>query len=207
VYKGNRQYNSYYEQALTETEYMHNALVFWNLVKKAGWSAESAAGAWANTYGESTGNPWAYGTGGGGIFGFTPFDKSTYGLYGTRVGIYDYANDVLHDVNKRWNGDDQVGYINWQISKNLSVFFIRQGEKYWKYNPPKETRIPKTNFGLSTYTKLNIKDYDATPTICAKLWLARYGVVDMTVHGSNLETVIYRHVKKAEELYELFIRT
>lgn len=207
IYKGNRINNRYGEQALTETEYMHNALVFWKLVKKAGWTAEAAAGAWSNTYGESTGNPWSYGTGGGGLFGFTPFDKGTYDLYGTRSGIYDYAQNVLHDVNRRWNGDDQVGYINWQISEKLVVFFIRKQEKYWKYNPPSNTRIPKTNFGLSTYIKLNKKDYDATATICAKLWLARYGVVDTTYPGRNLENTIKKHVEKAEELYQMFIRT
>lgn len=207
IYKGNRINNRYSEQALTETEYMHNALVFWKLMKKAGWTAEAAAGAWANTYGESTGNPWAYGTGGGGLFGFTPFDKGTYELYGTRSGIYDYAQDVLHDVNRRWNGDDQVGYINWQISERLGVFFIRKADKYWKYDPPSNTRIPKTNFGLSTYIKLNQKDYDATATICAKLWLARYGVVDTTYSGRDLNKTIKKHSEKAEELYQMFIRT
>lgn len=206
VYKGNKTYNAYAEQSLTDTEYLNNALIFWKLCKKAGWTAESAAGAFSNTYAESTGNPWAHGTGGGGLFGFTPFDKSTYELYGVKVGIYDYANDVLHDVDRRWNGNDQVGYINWQISEKLGVFFIRKANKYWKYDPPEDTRIPKTNFGLSTYIKLNKKDYDATATICAKLWLARYGVVDVTYPGRNLERTILNHTKKAEELYQLFIK-
>ena len=53
---------------------MNNALVFWKLCKKAGWTAEAAAGAWSNAYAESSGNPWSYGTGGGGLFGFTPFE-------------------------------------------------------------------------------------------------------------------------------------
>lgn len=206
VYKGSKTYNSYAEQALTEEEYFNNARVFWSLCKKAGWSAEAAAGAWSNTYAESTGNPWSHGTGGGGLFGFTPFDESAFSRYGTKTGIYDYANDVLHDVERRWNGNDQVGYINWQVKEKIPVFFIRKQEKYWKYNPPDNTRIPKTNFGLSTYIKLDKQNYDATPTICAKLWLARYGVVDTTYPGRNLERTIKNHTKKADELYQMFIR-
>ena len=206
IYKGSKQYGKYGDQGLTESEYLNNALVFWKLVKKAGWTAEAAAGAWSNTYAESRGNPWSYGTGGGGIFGFTPFDEGTFERYGSRVGIYDYANDVLHDPERRWNGNDQVGYVNWQVSEKIPVFFIRKPEKYWKYNPPENTRIPKTNFGLSTYIKLDKKNYDATPTICAKLWLARYGVVDTTYPGRNLEKTITEHSKKAEELYQLFIK-
>ena len=208
IYKGNKSYGKYSEQILTDSEYLNNGLCFWKLCKKAGWTAEAAAGAWSNAYAESKGNPWSYGTGGGGIFGFTPFDKGT--TYAS--GIYDYANIVLHNAEKRWDGDTQVGYINWQI-KNIiengwtGIFSIRQPEsRYWNYTPPLSTRIPKNNFNLDTYIKLNKQDYDATPTICAKLWLARYGVVDKTYSGRDLEKTINNHTKKAEELYQLFIK-
>ena len=206
ICKGNKSYGVYSEQSLTDSEYMNNALVFWKLCKKAGWTAEAAAGAWSNTYGESTGNPWAYGTGGGGLFGFTPFDKGTK----YKTGIYDYARDVLKDTNRRWNGDDQVGFINWQI-ENIKkhgwtgIFSIRNPvSKYWNYTPPSDTSIPTNNFNLDTYIKLNKKNYGATPEICAKLWLARYGVVDKTYPGRDLNKTIDAHIKKANELYQLF---
>ena len=208
IYKGNKTYGSYSSQSLTDKEYMNNALVFWKLCKKAGWTAEAAAGAWSNAYAESSGNPWSYGTGGGGLFGFTPFDKgNTY-----RTGIYDYATYVLKDSNKRWDGDVQVGYVNWQIkniieNKWTGIFTIRQPtSKYWNYTPPSNTNIPSNNFNLDTYIKLDKKTYGATPTICAKLWLARYGVVDKTYPGRDLNKTINNHTKKAEELYKLFIK-
>lgn len=207
VYKGTKTYGKFSEQRLTETEYMNNALVFWKLVKKAGWTAEAAAGAWANAFAESTGNPWSYGTGGGGLFGFTPFD------YGNKysTAIYDYANNVLKDASKRWDGNTQVNFINWQIKHIIEdgwtgIFQIRNTEKYWNYIPPENTRIPKNDFNLDTYIKLNIKDYDATPTICAKLWLARYGVVKTTYDWRDLDKTISNHTKKAEDLYQLFIK-
>lgn len=208
VYKGNKKYGAYSEQSLTETEYFNNALIFWKLCKQAGWTAEACAGAWSNTYAESTGNPWSYGTGGGGIFGFTPFD------FGTRysTGIYDYAQDVLGNSEKRWDGDTQVGYVNWQIKNVIenhwtSIFCIREPKsRWWYYEPPSDTKIPKDDFGIDTYIKLDKKHYGATPTICAKLWLSRYGVVDKTYPGRDLNRTIENHIKKAEELYNLFIK-
>jgi len=175
--------------------------MFWKACKKAGWTAEAAAGAWANTWAESGGNPWSYGTGGGGLFGFTPFDKGTK----YKTGIYDYARDVLKDVNKRWDGDAQVGYINWQLNniiknKWTGIFGIRNKNSYWHYAPPSNTKIPTNNFNLDTYIKLNKKDHGATPTICAKLWLARYGVVFKNYPGRDLNKTIENHSKKAKEL-------
>lgn len=208
VYKGNKIYGAYSDQALTDKEYINNALIFWKICKKAGWTAEAAAGAFANTYAESTGNPWSYGTGGGGIFGFTPFDEGT--KYNT--GIYDYAQLVLKDANKRWDGNVQVDYVNWQIKNVIennwtSIFCIREPtSRWWNYTPPDDTNIPKNDFGIDTYIKLDKKHYNATPTICAKLWLARYEVVDTTYPGRVLERTILNHIKKAEELYQLFIK-
>ena len=208
VYKGNKNYGAYSEQSLTETEYLQNALIFWKLCKQAGWTAEACAGAWASTYAESTGNPWSYGTGGGGVFGFTPFDFGT--KYNT--GIYDYAQNVLGNAEKRWDGDAQVGYVNWQIKNVIenhwtSVFCIREPKsRWWYYEPPSNTSIPKDDFGIDTYVKLDKKHYGATPTICAKLWLSRYEVVDKTYPGRDLDKTIYNHTKKAEELYQLFIK-
>lgn len=208
IYKGNKIYGAYSDQALTDKEYINNALIFWKICKKAGWTAEAAAGAFANTYAESTGNPWSYGTGGGGIFGFTPFDEGT--KYNT--GIYDYAQLVLKDANKRWDGNVQVDYVNWQIKNVIennwtSIFCIREPtSRWWSYIPPDDTNIPKNDFGIDTYIKLDKKHYNATPTICAKLWLARYGVVDVTYSGRDLERTILNHTKKAEELYQLFIK-
>ena len=208
VYKGNKIYGAYSDQALTDKEYINNALIFWKICKKAGWTAEAAAGAFANTYAESTGNPWSYGTGGGGIFGFTPFDEGT--KYNT--GVYDYAQLVLKDANKRWDGNTQVDYVNWQIKNVIennwtSIFCIREPtSRWWNYTPPNDTNIPKNDFGIDTYIKLDKKHYGATPTICAKLWLARYEVVDTTYPGRILERTILNHTKKAEELYQLFIK-
>ena len=210
IYKGFHYNTDILKMFLTETEYFNNAKVFWGLCKKAGWSAEAAAGVWSNTFGESSGNPWSYGTAGGGILGFTPFD---FGYNG--AGIYDYALDVLGDAEKRWDGDVQVAYINWLVQRVINhtlyaVFSIRKPTtKYWNYTPPASTRIPKNNFDINTFIKLNIKDYDATATICAKLWLARAGVVDMDYGDRRTESVLNHvidsHSEKAEELYQMFI--
>ncbi len=217
IYKGFHYNTDLHKMALTEDEYFNNARVFWGLCKKAGWTAEAAAGCWSNTYGESSGNPWAYGVAGsisgGGILGFTPFNNGYNG-----AGIYDFALDVLGDAEKRWDGDVQVAYVNWCIQRVINhtlyaVFSIRKPEsRYWGYTPPDSTRIPKNNFDINTYIKLNKKDYDATATICAKLWLARAGVVDLDFDNGRrrnedaLNFVIDSHSEKAEELYQIFIR-
>lgn len=197
ICKGTKTYGDYSGQALTENEYMNNALCFWKICKSSGWTAQAAAGAFSNTYGESTGNPWSHGTGGGGLFGFTPFDSGT--AYGT--GIYDYAQNVLGDAELRWNGDVQVGYINWQASNIASngwtgIFAVR-GSGYWNYSP---AGVPD-NLSLGGYMGLTI-----SATECAKLWLARYGVVSIGYHGSNVDNVVNSHIAKAEELYGMYTR-
>jgi len=149
-------------------------------------------------------NPWSYGTGGGGVFGFTPFDKGT--KYST--GIFDYAKDVLKDKEKRWDGDVQVAYVLWTLEKTKTagwtgVFGIRNKDKYWHYDPPSSAKLP-SKLTFDAYTKLNTKEHGVTPTICAKLWLARYEVVDKYYPGRDLDLTIENHVKKAEELYKLF---
>lgn len=202
IYKGSKVYGNYSDQALTEEEYLNNALVFWKMCKKAGWTAESAAGAFANTYAESTGNPWSYGTGGGGIFGFTPFDSGT----NWSTGIYDYASDVLGDAEKRWDGDCQVNYVQWQLKNGYHFFTKRPTPDYWNYDPPSDTNIPTNNFDLDVYVKLDKEHYGATPTICAKLWLARYEAVYVNYPGRDLDRTIFNHTKKAEELYQYFIK-
>lgn len=211
VYKGFHYNTDISKMLLTEKEYINNGLIFWKLCKKAGWTAEAAAGCWSNTFGESSGNPWSYGTAGGGILGYTPFD---FGYNG--AGIYDYAKDILGDAEKRWDGNVQVDYINWLIDRVrnhtlYAVFSIRKPTtKYWNYTPPSTTSIPTNNFDIDTYIKLNKKDYGATATICANLWLARAGVVDLDYANrrtqEGLNHVITSHNKKAEELYQLFLK-
>ena len=208
VYKGNKIFEDSYKQSLTNDEYLNNALLFWKACKKAGWTAESAAGAWSTAYNTSFGNPWSYNKYSYGLFNFNPFNNSSK----NGRGIYDYSLKYFKDPNKRWDGDVQVDYINWQLENVIKnnwkdVFYIRYPTtKYWSYTPSYDNYIPRDNFNLNVYVKLDKKSYGATPTICAKLWLARYVSVNRNLLGKDLDRFIENSVKKAEELYQLFIK-